>query len=124
MGYALSVALALLLLVGVPAWGLVTAGALAAKPPGARAAASGYAFLTVTVALQVARRAVIWPETFTDPLFLALIVALLAGATAGALLIRVRRRRRTGAATGIIVTFVVVAASYVLLAAAGSGGYG
>jgi hypothetical protein len=121
VGYIASVALALLLLVGVPAWGLVTAGALAAKPPGARAAASGYAFLVVAVALQVVRRAVIWPETFTDPLFLALIVALLAGAVAGALLIRVRRRRRTGGATGIIVAFVVVAASYVLLAAGGSG---
>jgi hypothetical protein len=121
VGYIAGVALALLLLVGIPAWGLVTAGALAAKPPGARAAASGYAFLAATVALQVVRRAVIWPETFTDPLFLALIVALLAGATAGALLIRVRRRRGAGGSTGIIVAFVVVAASYVLLAAGGSG---
>ncbi len=121
MGNIASVALALLLLVGVPAWGLVTAGALAAKPPGARAAASGYAFLAVTVSLQVVRRAVIWPETFTDPLFLALIVTLLAGAVAGALLIRVRRRRRAGGATGIVVAFVVAAASYILLAAGGSG---
>ena len=121
MGYALSVALALLLLVGVPAWGLVTAGALAAKPPGARAAGSGYAFLAVAVALQVVRRAFIWPETFSDPLFLALIAALLTGAAAGALLVRVRRRRGAGGATGIVVAFVVAAASYVLLTAGGSG---
>jgi hypothetical protein len=121
VGSIASVALGLVLLVGIPAWGLVTAGALAAKPPGARAAASGYAFLVVTVVLQVVRRAVTWPETLTDPLFLVLIVALLAGATTGALLIRVRRRRGAGRATGIVVAFVVVAASYVLLAAGGSG---
>ncbi len=120
VAYPLQVLLYLSIAIGVPAWGLVTAGMAAAKRPGRATTISGAAFLAVTVALRVVPRVVEHSNTLMDPLFFPLTVVLLAGAVIGAVLL-MARRKGAGASAGIalVVAFVAVAVSYVLLTLGG-----